>query len=316
MPSASVPSASLPPESLGHRISAFFYRHPRARTALFLTLPAAWLGIVYIGSLLALVLQSFYRLDEFTGTIDRSLSFDTWGTLFTAVTRDTVLRTVAMALAVTTVCATAALPIGYFMAKVASGRLKSLLYVAVLMPLWASYIVRVYSWRQILSQEGVLSWFARRVSLGWVIDGALGLPGIGGPDLVSSFVGQFLVFVYIWLPYMILPIQAALERVPSSLLDASADLGARPVTTFRRVVWPLAIPGVAAGSIFTFSLTMGDYIIPTLVGPSKPSIGLSIYQFQGVAGNLPLAAAYTVIPIAIMGLYLVLARRLGAFEAL
>jgi putative spermidine/putrescine transport system permease protein len=184
------------------------------------------------------------------------------------------------------------------------------------MPLWASYIVRVYSWRQILSAEGVLPWFADKLGLGFLLDAVLDLPGVGGPDLNSAFAGQFMVFVYIWLPYMILPIQAALERVPRTYLDASADLGARPATTFRTVTWPLAIPGVVAGSIFTFSLTLGDYIIPTLVGPSKPSIGLSIYQFQGVAGNLPLAAAYTVIPIIIMAVYLLIARRAGAFEAL
>lgn len=281
-----------------------------------LALPLAWLGVVYLGSLMALVLQSFYKLDSFTGTIDRSFTLDTWKSLFNGVTRDTVVRTAGMAAAVTFTCAAIAMPIAYFMAKVASPRAKAALYVAVLMPLWASYIVRVYSWRQILSKEGVLTWFAGQLHLEWVIDGILGLPGVGGTDLVSSFAGQFMVFVYIWLPYMILPIQAGLERVPSSYLEASADLGGHPITTFRRITWPLAIPGVIAGSIFTFSLTLGDFIIPTLVGPSKPTIGLSIYQFQGVAGNLPLAAAYTVIPIAIMGVYLMAARRMGAFEAL
>jgi putative spermidine/putrescine transport system permease protein len=307
---------SLPHLTLAHRVSAFFYRHPRVRTVLLLALPVLWLGVVYLGSLAALVLQSFYRLDSFTGTIDESLTLATWRSLFTEVTRDTVVRTAGMAAAVTVACAAIALPIGYFMAKVASPRAKALLYVAVLMPLWASYIVRVYSWRQILSAEGVLPWFADKLGLGFLLDAVLDLPGVGGPDLNSAFAGQFMVFVYIWLPYMILPIQAALERVPRTYLDASADLGARPATTFRTVTWPLAIPGVVAGSIFTFSLTLGDYIIPTLVGPSKPSIGLSIYQFQGVAGNLPLAAAYTVIPIIIMAVYLLIARRAGAFEAL
>ena len=299
-----------------HKVSAFFFRHPRLRIALLLVLPGMWLGLVYLGSLLALVLQSFYRLDEFSGTIDKTITLDTWRSLFTGVVRDTVVRTMLMAAAVTVTCAAIALPIGYFMARVATARAKAALYVAVLMPLWASYIVRVYSWRQILAAEGVIPWVAERLHLTWLLDGVLGLPSVGGPDLVSSLAGQFLVFVYIWLPYMILPVQAALERVPKSFLDASADLGARPATTFRRVTWPLAIPGIVAGSIFTFSLTLGDYIIPTLVGASKPSIGLSIYQFQGVAGNLPLAAAYTMIPISIMAVYLLVARRMGAFEAL
>ena len=184
------------------------------------------------------------------------------------------------------------------------------------MPLWSSYIVRVLSWRQILNSAGVLTWFADRLGLTWVIDAVLDAPVIGGADLTTSFAGQYLVFLYIWLPYMILPVQVALERVPTSVLEASSDLGAKPFATFRHITWPLGLPGIVAGSIFTFALTLGDYIIPQLVGPSKPTIGLAIYQFQGVAGNLPLAAAYTAIPMVIMAVYLVVARRLGAFEAL
>jgi putative spermidine/putrescine transport system permease protein len=184
------------------------------------------------------------------------------------------------------------------------------------MPLWSSYIVRVLSWRQILNSAGVVTWFAERLGLTWVIEAILDAPIIGGADLTTSFAGQYVVFLYIWLPYMILPVQVALERVPASVLEASSDLGARPFETFRHVTWPLGLPGIIAGSIFTFALTLGDYIIPQLVGPSKPTIGLAIYQFQGVAGNLPLAAAYTAIPMVIMAVYLVIARRLGAFEAL
>jgi putative spermidine/putrescine transport system permease protein len=176
--------------------------------------------------------------------------------------------------------------------------------------------VRVLSWRQILNAQGVITWFTDLLGLTWLVDAVLRAPLIGGADLTTSFAGQYVVFLYIWLPYMILPVQAALERVPPSVLEASSDLGARPLTTFRRVTWPLGLPGIVAGSIFTFSLTLGDYIIPQLVGPSKPTIGLAIYQFQGVAGNLPLAAAYTAIPMAIMAVYLTVARRLGAFEAL
>jgi putative spermidine/putrescine transport system permease protein len=306
----------LGPRTLGHRISSFFYRHPRLRLALVLAIPLAWFAVVYLGSLLALLLQSFYSLDSFTGTIDTSLTLDTWRSLWDPLTRDIVVRTVLMAALVTVGAALIALPVGYYMAKVASPRAKALLFVLVLMPLWSSYIVRVLSWRQILNTEGVITWFADLLGLTWVIDAVLDAPIIGGADLTTSFAGQYVVFLYIWLPYMILPVQVALERVPNSVLEASSDLGARPATTFRRITWRLGLPGIVAGSIFTFALTLGDYIIPQLVGPSKPTIGLAIYQYQGVAGNLPLAAAYTAIPMAIMALYLFIARRLGAFEAL
>ncbi len=300
----------------GHRISSFFYRHPRVRLGLVLALPLTWFLVVYLGSLAALLVQSFYSLDSFTGTIDETLTLDTWRSMWNPLTRDIVLRTVVMAALVTIGAAAIALPVGYFMAKVASPRAKTVLFIAVLMPLWSSYIVRVLSWRQILNSEGVVIWFADRLHLEWIIDAVLDAPVIGGADLTTSFAGQYVVFLYIWLPYMILPVQAALERVPASVIEASGDLGARPLTTFRRVIWPLGLPGIVAGSIFTFSLTLGDYIIPQLVGPSKPTIGLAIYQFQGVAGNLPLAAAYTAIPMVIMAIYLTIARRLGAFEAL
>jgi putative spermidine/putrescine transport system permease protein len=302
--------------TLGHRISSFFYRHPRVRLALVLAIPVAWFMVVYMGSLTALLVQSFYSLDSFSGTVDTSFTLDTWRSMWSDLTRDIVMRTVAMAALVTIGAAVVALPIAYFMAKVASPRAKAILFVAVLMPLWSSYIVRVLSWRQILNSQGVITWFAERLGLSWVIERILESPVIGGADLTTSFAGQYLVFLYIWLPYMILPVQAAFERVPNSLLEASSDLGARSMATFWRVTWPLGLPGIVAGSIFTFSLTLGDYIIPQLVGPSKPTIGLAIYQFQGVAGNLPLAAAYTAIPIVIMGIYLSIARRTGAFEAL
>jgi putative spermidine/putrescine transport system permease protein len=314
--SPSSPSSSAVPRTLGHRLSSFSYRHPRLRVGLLLALPLGWFVVVYLGSLLALLLQSFYSLDSFSGTVDKTLTLDTWQSLWNDLTRDIVARTVVMAALVTVGAALIALPVGYFMAKVASPRAKTILFVAVLMPLWSSYIVRVLSWRQILNSEGVLTWFAEHLGLAWVIDAILDSPVVGGADLTTSFAGQYLVFLYIWLPYMILPVQAALERVPSSLLEASSDLGARSMTTFWRITWPLGLPGIVAGSIFTFSLTLGDYIIPQLVGPSKPTIGLAIYQFQGVAGNLPLAAAYTAIPIIIMAIYLALARRMGAFEAL
>jgi putative spermidine/putrescine transport system permease protein len=302
--------------TLGHRISSYFYRHPRVRLGLVLAIPLAWFVVVYLGSLLALLVQSFYALDSFSGTVDKSFTLDTWRSMWSDVTRDIVLRTVVMAALVTIGAAIVALPIAYFMAKVASPRAKAVLFVAVLMPLWSSYIVRVLAWRQILNSEGVVTWVAGQINMVWVIDAILDAPVIGGSDLTTSFAGQYVVFLYIWLPYMILPIQASFERVPNSLLEASGDLGAKQMTTFWKVSWPLGLPGIVAGSIFTFSLTLGDYIIPQLVGPSKPTIGLAIYQFQGVAGNLPLAAAYTAIPIFIMGIYLTIARRMGAFEAL
>lgn len=302
--------------TVGHRISSFFYRHPRVRLALVLAVPVAWFVVVYMGSLVALLVQSFYSLDDFTGKVNTTFTLDTWRSMWNPLTRDIVLRTVVMAGLVTVGAALIALPLGYYMAKLTTPRAKAVLFVLVLMPLWSSYIVRVLSWRQILNTKGVLTWFAERLRLEWVIDGVLDAPMIGGADLTTSFAGQYLVFLYIWLPYMILPVHAALERVPSTLLEASSDLGARPLTTFRRVTWPLGLPGIVAGSIFTFSLTLGDYIIPQLVGPSKPTIGLAIYQFQGVAGNLPVAAAYTAIPMAIMAIYLIVARRLGAFESL
>jgi putative spermidine/putrescine transport system permease protein len=221
-----------------------------------------------------------------------------------------------MAAVVTVASVVIAFPLAYFMALYARPRTKAILVLAVLVPLWSSYLVRVYSWKLILAADGIINWFVERLGMGPALQALLDAPGIGGPSLSISLFGQFLVFVYIWLPFMILPIVASLERVPRSLLEASADLGAQPALTLRKVTWPMAIPGVAAGSIFTFSLTLGDYIIPTIIGDSSPFIGLAIYSYQGVAGNLPLAAAFSFVPIAIMAVYLTVARKLGAFEAL
>jgi putative spermidine/putrescine transport system permease protein len=297
-------------------MASALYRRPGLRLLLLLAVPLLWIVVLYGGSIASLLVQSFFRLDSFSGTIDRSPTLSTWGDLFTNANMTVAARTIAMAAAVTVAAVVVAFPLAYYMARFASRRTKALLVLAVLIPLWSSYLVRVYSWKLILAAEGIVNWFFERLGLGWFLDWVLDLPGIGGPSLSVSYLGQFLVFLYIWLPYMVLPIQAALERVPRSLLEASADLGATPASTFRKVVWPLAIPGVAAGSIFTFSLTLGDYIIPTVIGDSSPFIGLAIYSYQGVAGNLPLAAAFAFVPIAVMGLYLYGARRLGAFEAL
>jgi putative spermidine/putrescine transport system permease protein len=275
-----------------------------------------WLVGVYGGSLLSLLSQSFFRLDSFAGTIDRTPTLATWRDLFTGANMAVVGRTVTMAAAVTIAAVIVALPLAYYIARFASKRIKGWMVLAVLLPLWSSYLVRVYAWKLILAAEGIINWFFTRLGLGGILDAVLDLPVIGGPSLSTSYLGQFLVFLYIWLPFMILPVVTALERVPNSFIEASADLGARPLTTFRKIVWPLAIPGIVAGSIFTFSLTLGDYIIPTIIGDSSPFIGLAIYSQQGVAGNLPLAAAFAFIPIAIMAVYLTIARRMGAFEAL
>ena len=209
-----------------------------------------------------------------------------------------------------------AFPIAYFAARYARGRWKAFFYLAIMLPLWSSYLVKIYAWKMILAKEGIVSWAAGSVGLQWLLDGLLGLPVIGGPSLSVSYLGTFIVFVYVWLPFMILPMQAALERVPASLLEASADLGAEGRQTFRHVILPLAIPGVVAGSIFTFSLTLGDYIVPQIIGNSANYIGMAVYQQQGTAGNIPLAAAFAVVPILIMIAYLGFARRLGAFDAL
>jgi putative spermidine/putrescine transport system permease protein len=304
------------PRTFWHRLSAFFYRHPRLKLALLLTPPLLYLLVFYLGSLSALLWQSFYRLDDFTGQVDESLSLDTWSRLNSEANRDVVVRTVLMAAAVTVAAIVVAFPIAYYMARVATRRMRSVLFVLVLLPLWSSYLVRVYSWKLILAKEGVLTWFIDHLGLSFLVDGALDLPGVGGSSLAVSPIGQWMVFLYIWLPYMILPVEAALQRVPRSYVEASSDLGARPRFTFRRVTWPLAVPGVVAGSIFTFSLTLGDYIIPTVIGDSSPSIGESIYVFQGTGGNLPLAAAFSVVPIVIMAVYLLAARRFGALDAL
>lgn len=302
--------------SLMRRSVSFFYQHPNVSLFLLLLLPLAWLLVFYVGSLSALLAQSFFSLDGFTGQVVRQFGFRTYQSLFTPSNVDVMLRTAGMAAAVTISSAIIAFPLAYYMARYASYRVKGLLYLGVLLPLWSSYLVRVYTWKIILAQEGILNWLVTGLGLNWVLDGLLSIPSIGGPSLSFSFIGMFLVFVYIWLPYMILPINAALERVPKSVIEASGDLGGRPGHTFRHVIFPLAFPGVVAGSIFTFSLTLGDYIIPSVIGNSSFFIGQFVLAQQGTAGNIPLAAAMTVVPMAIMAVYLLVARRLGAFDAL
>jgi putative spermidine/putrescine transport system permease protein len=305
-----------PRETFLRRVSDVFIRHPRLLLFVLLTPPVLWLGIVYVGSLLALLAQSFFSIDEFTGLIDRHFTLKTYGELLQPSNLDIIVRTVVMAAAVTLTCAAIAFPIAYYAARYARGRIKALFYIAVTLPLWSSYLVRVYAWKLILAKEGILNWVLEKVHLTWAVDAILALPVIGGPSLSISYIGTYLVFCYLWIPYMILPVQASLERVPTSLVEASGDLGASPGRTFRSVIFPLALPGIVAGSIFTFALTLGDYIAPTIVGTSSLFIGQAVYTHQGTAGNIPLAAAFSVVPIAIMAIYLTIAKRLGAFDAL
>jgi putative spermidine/putrescine transport system permease protein len=298
------------------RISDLLFRHPWLLLGLLLTPPLLWIGIVYVGSLLALLLNSFYGLDAFSGLIKYEFTLSTYAELLQRANFDIIVRSILMAAGVTIASAIIAFPIAYYAARYARGKWKAFFYLAVMMPLWSSYLVKVYAWKLILAKEGIITWLAETSGFTWLLDGILALPVVGGPSLSISYIGMFLVFLYVWLPYMILPTQAALERVPKSLVEASADLGANPAQTFRTVILPLALPGLIAGSIFTFSLTLGDYIIPQIVGTSRFFIGQAVYAQQGTAGNIPLAAAFTVVPIIIMGIYLWLAKRLGAFDAL
>ena len=273
----------------------------RLQLGLLLSGPLGWLVVAYLGSLVVLFVAALRQLDEFSGEIVRQPTFDNFRLLWeNHVYRTIALRTIGIAALVTVTDAILAFPIAFFMAKVATPRVRGLLVVGVLMPLWASYLVKVYAWREILSEDGILNW-------------ALGPLGLHGPGF--GFVATWLVFSYLWLPYMILPIYAGLERIPASMLDASDDLGAQPGITFRRVILPLALPAVVAGSIFTFSLTLGDYITPQLVS-STQFIGNVVYANVGVANNLPLAAAFATVPVVVMIVYLLVARRMGAFEAL
>lgn len=311
-------AAALPADRDGvlRRLSDVLLRRPRLFLVLLLLPPLLWIGVVYLGSLVALLVQSFFSIDEFSGLIVREFTLKTYAELLQGANLDIILRSVLMAAAVTLTCALLAFPIAYYAARYARGRTKALFYIAVTLPLWSSYLVRVYAWKLILAREGILNWVIERLGLNALLDLVLSIPVIGGPSLSISYIGTYLVFCYLWLPYMILPTQAALERVPRSLLEASADLGANPGRTFRSVILPLALPGVVAGSIFTFALTLGDYITPQIVGVSTLFLGQAVFTLQGTAGNIPLAAAFSVVPIAIMSVYLLVARRLGAFDAL
>ncbi len=297
-------------------LSNFFY-HQRALTLLLILIPPLlWFGVVYVGSLLALLSQSVFVFDDMSMSVLREFTFDNFVNLLAPANLDIVLRTTGMAIAVTLASVAIGFPMAYYMAHHASRAEKGFFYVGVMLPMWASYIVKAYAWTVLLAQGGVIYWVVNGLGMQNVLQAVLSIPVIGGDTLATSNLGRFLVFTYIWLPFMILPIQAAIERVPANLLLASSDLGASPFKTFRTVLWPLAFPGVVAGSIFTFSLTLGDYIIPQLVGPPGLYIGSMVYTMQGTIGNIPMAAAFTVVPIVLITIYLAMARRLGAFNAL
>ncbi len=299
-----------------NRLSTYLYLRPKVILALLILPPLLWFLVVYIGSLLSMLVNSFFYLDGFTGKVVHEFTFRTYAKLLDPTNLQIFFRTTMMAASVTLACVIIAFPLSYYMARFATGRMKTFLYLAVTLPLWSSYVVRVYSWKLILAQEGIVSWFSHFIHMDWLLDLFLRLPVIGGPSLSVSATGIFIVFVYIWLPYMIIPIHVSLERVPKSLIEASGDLGATQSQTFRSVLLPLSYPGVIAGSIFTFSLTLGDFIVPQLFGNSSYYIGKAVLVYQGTAGNIPLAAAFTMGPIVIMIMYLLFARKLGAFDAL
>ena len=298
------------------RLSGLLYRKPNLYLSLLLIPPLLWFGAIYLGSLLTLLWQGFYTFDDFSMTVTPDLTLSNFTALFQPANFDIILRTVTMAVAVSLASGLLAFPIAYYMARHTSGKTKAFFYIAVMMPMWASYIVKAYAWTLLLAKGGVAQWFVDVLGLAPVLQAVLDTPGVGGSTLSTSHLGRFLVFVYIWLPFMILPIQASLERLPPSLLHASADLGAKPRQTFFQVILPLSIPGIAAGSIFTFSLTLGDFIVPQLIGPPGYFIGSMVYAQQGAIGNMPMAAAFTLVPIVLIAIYLSIVKRLGAFDAL
>ena len=314
----SSPAEAILPGRQGvlRRLADTLWRHPRLLLLLMLAPPVLWLGVIYLGSLVALLVQSFFSIDEFSGLINYEFTFKTYRELLIPANFDILVRTVSMAAAVTLAAVVVAFPIAFYAARYARGKWKAAFYIGIMLPLWSSYLVKIYAWKLVLAKEGILNWIFAKLHLTWLLEAYLSIPVIGGNSLSVSYTGTFLVFLYVWLPFMILPLQAALERVPMNLLEASADLGGSSRQTFRHVVLPLAMPGVIAGSIFTFSLTLGDYIIPQIIGSSRLFIGQAVYSHQGTAGNIPLAAAFAVVPIVIMGFYLWMAKRAGAFDAL
>jgi putative spermidine/putrescine transport system permease protein len=293
-----------PSASTRRRLSAALYPRRGLKLALLVLPPLGWLTIAYLGALAVLFVAAFWRLDPLSSKVLHTYSLDNFRTLAESdVYRAVTLRTVRFAAITTLVDAVLAFPFAYYMTRIASARARSLLFVACVVPLWSSYLVKVYTWKLMVASNGAINWTLEKA-------------GAGGVALANSQTAILITFCYIWLPFMILPIYAALERIPDSLLEASSDLGARARTTFWRVILPLALPGVAAGSIFTFSLTLGDYIVPQVIASKVQVIGNVIYTNVGIANNLPFGAAFAAVPAVVIVLYLVLMKRLGAFEAL
>jgi len=287
------------------RASAALFRRPRLRAGLLLSGPTAWFVLIYLGALFLLFLSALWSVDSFSGKIVHSWTLTNFETLFKVQAYRTIaLRTVGIAAAVTVTDILLAVPFAFYAARIAPRRLQAALFVAVLIPLWSSYLVRVFAWRLILAKDGILNWFLVNI-------------GLGSVNIGYSNWAMWIVFSYLWLPFMIFPVWAAIERVPDSLIEASADLGGRGWRSFRLILLPLILPGIVAGSLFTFSLTLGDFITPTLVGGAGSTfIGNVVYQEVGISNNVPFAAAFATVPLVIMGVYLLTARRLGAFEAL
>jgi len=300
---AAGPGTQARREGIWSRVSAALWRRPWARATLLLTPPLAWFVLIYLAALAVLLVTAFWQINPFTTNIERVFSLGNLQMIVSSPAyRSIILRTVGMAAAVTVTDALVAFPFAYFMARVASRRTRTALFVAILLPLWASYLAKVYSWLLIFTHDGILDWSLSKIGLSQV-------------HLIYTNWAVYIVFCYLWLPFMITPVYAALERIPPSQVEASQDLGGRTWRTTRMVLFPLALPGIVAGSIFTFSLTLGDYITPLLVGgPSSTFIGNIIYTNIGIANNVPFAAAMALFPIAIMAIYLFAARALGAFE--
>jgi len=288
-------------------VSAALWRRPRLRAAGTLSAPLLWVVVLYLGSLALLLVTSLWKFQTngFVGEVVHTWNLDNFRTIATTPTYRTVIgRTIGMAAAVTVTDAIVAFPFGLYMAHVASRRTQNLLFVLVLVPLWASYLARIYSFQLILNTSGILNWFLAKI-------------GVGPTSFLYSNVAVYVVLCYVWLPFMIMPVYAAFERIPPSYLEASEDLGARSAMTMRKVIFPLVLPGLVAGSIFTFSLSLGDYITPFLVGGRNSNfIANIVYSNVGISGNIPLAAAFAAVSLVVMGVYLLAAKRLGAFEAL
>jgi putative spermidine/putrescine transport system permease protein len=297
---AGVATATPAKRSVGRKVAGLFHGRRRLQAGTLLAGPVGWLVVGYLGSLAVLLVTSFWSLGELSGEIEQTFTLDNYNDVLTTdVYRTITIRTVAIAALVTLTDIVLAFPLAFYMAKIAGPKIRGLLVVAVLMPLWSAYLVKVFAWRGILSSEGAFNWLVDPL-------------GIEGPGY--GLVAIWLVMSYIWLPYMVIPIYAGLDRIPDTLLSASEDMGARPWTTFRRVILPLAFPAVVAGSIFTFSLTMGDFITPTLVGSGEQLIASVVRD--NFTADLPFAAAFATVPIVVMIVYLLIARRLGAFEHL